>query len=83
MSELIGSKTPIERPAMELIQTTLFTDFLGTPVYFSSSFAFQSALGNHRLLASHWGGPLQDIGVYCINAVRHVFESEHIKDLSG
>lgn len=51
---------------------------IGTPVHFSSSFAFQSALGNHRLLASHWGGPLQDIGVYCLNAARHVFGAEPV-----
>lgn len=49
---------------------------IGSPVYFSSSFAFQSALGNHRLQASHWGGPLQDVGVYCLNAARHVFGAE-------
>ena len=34
---------------------------------------------NHRLQASHWGGPLQDIGVYCVNAMRHVFEDEPIE----
>ena len=49
---------------------------IGKPVHFSSSFAFQSALGNHRLQANHWGGPLQDIGVYCLNAARHVFGAE-------
>ena len=49
---------------------------IGQPVYFSSSFAFQSALGNHRLQAEHWGGPLQDVGVYCLNAARHVFGAE-------
>lgn len=49
---------------------------IGEPVFFSSSFTFQSALGNHRLLSTHWGGPLQDIGVYCLNAARHVFGDE-------
>lgn len=52
---------------------------IGTPVHFSSTFAFQSALGNHRLQASHWGGPLQDIGVYCLNAARHVFGAEPVE----
>ncbi|MCW1919772.1 Gfo/Idh/MocA family oxidoreductase [Rhodobacter sp. KR11] len=49
---------------------------IGQPVHFSSAFGFQSAIGNHRLQASHWGGPLQDIGVYCLNAARHVFAAE-------
>lgn len=51
---------------------------IGDPVHFSSSFAFQSAMGNHRLQAGHWGGPLQDVGVYCLNAARHVFGAEPV-----
>lgn len=49
---------------------------IGEPKLFTSTFSFQSASGNHRLLAEHWGGPLQDIGVYCLNAARHCLGSE-------
>jgi predicted dehydrogenase len=49
---------------------------IGEPRYFHSCFGFQINEGNHRLLAKHWGGALQDIGVYCINAARHVFAAE-------
>ncbi|MCO6384145.1 Gfo/Idh/MocA family protein [Oceanicola sp. 502str15] len=49
---------------------------IGDPRIFSAIFSFFAAPGNHRLKASHWGGPLQDIGVYCLNAVRHVFGAE-------
>jgi predicted dehydrogenase len=42
-------------------------------------FSFQTAIGNHRLKASAWGGPLQDVGVYCINAARHIFAEEPIE----
>jgi predicted dehydrogenase len=49
---------------------------IGEPRLFSSVFSFPVQAGNHRLKAAHWGGPLQDIGVYCVNAVRHLFESE-------
>ncbi len=49
---------------------------IGDPRYFSSCFSFNMGPGNHRLLAEHWGGPLQDIGVYCINAVRQLFADE-------
>ncbi len=49
---------------------------IGDPRVFTSLFAFQAGADNHRLKAAHWGGPLQDIGVYCLNAARHVFEDE-------
>lgn len=49
---------------------------IGEPRIFSSVFSFPVAAGNHRLKAEHWGGPLQDIGVYCVNATRHLFGSE-------
>lgn len=61
--------------AMELIRSGA----IGDPRYFSSSFCFQIAAGNHRLHKSHWGGPLQDVGVYCLNAARHVFGGEPIE----
>jgi predicted dehydrogenase len=51
---------------------------IGTPLIFQSIFSFQTTLGNHRLRASHWGGPLQDLGVYSINAARHIFGEEPI-----
>lgn len=49
---------------------------IGTPRMFSSVFGMQAGPNNHRLQAAHWGGPLQDIGVYCLNAARHVFAAE-------
>lgn len=51
---------------------------IGDPVYFASTFGFQSQLGNHRLKAGHWGGALPDVGVYCLNAARHIFAAEPI-----
>ncbi len=52
---------------------------IGKPLFFQSVFSFQMAGGNHRLKTEHWGGPLQDVGVYCINAARHVFGEEPIE----
>lgn len=52
---------------------------IGTPMLFQAAFSFQTQLGNHRLKAQHWGGPLQDIGVYCLNAARHVFAEEPVE----
>lgn len=52
---------------------------IGDPRIFTSVFSFQSGPDNHRLKARHWGGPLQDIGVYCLNAARHVFGAEPVE----
>ena len=58
---------------------------IGEVKHFASTFSFQSDPGNHRLLAEHWGGPFQDIGVYCLNAARHVFRDEptHVMAMKG
>lgn len=55
---------------------------IGEPRFFSSSFAFQSAPDNHRLKAAHWGGPLQDLGVYCLNAARHIFRGNPVRTIA-
>lgn len=55
---------------------------IGEPRMFSSFFGFQADGANHRLEAKHWGGPLQDIGVYCLNAARHTFGDEPIEAIA-
>lgn len=55
---------------------------IGDPIFFSSLFSFQVAAGNHRLKAEHWGGPLQDIGVYCMNAARHTLGMEPVEAMA-
>lgn len=49
---------------------------IGQPRFYMSTFASNPPTTNHRLKAEHWGGPLQDIGVYSLNAVRHLFGTE-------
>ncbi len=54
---------------------------IGQPIYVGSTFSFQAGQGNHRLWAAHWGGPLPDVGIYCLyclNASRHIFEAEPV-----
>ena len=60
-------------PATLRVAEMIRSGVIGDARFFSSTFTFQSAPDNHRLKASHWGGPLQDLGVYCLNAARHVF----------
>lgn len=65
-------------PGTHALLETVRSGQIGAPVYFASTFGFQAQPGNHRLQAGHWGGPLQDVGVYCLNAARHVFGAEPI-----
>jgi predicted dehydrogenase len=49
---------------------------IGEPRFFSSVFGQQVPQGNIRLDKSLDGGPLMDVGVYCINAARYLFRAE-------
>src|SRR4029434_9820716 len=51
---------------------------LGDTRFFSSEFAQQVVENNVRLTedVAHGGGPLYDMGVYCINAARYLFRDE-------
>jgi predicted dehydrogenase len=69
-------------PGTVAVLETIRSGAIGQPLFFQSVFSFQSDLGNHRLKAEHWGGPLQDVGVYCVNAARHVFAEEPIEALA-
>jgi predicted dehydrogenase len=49
---------------------------IGDLKYFQSAFSMQVREGNIRLKKELGGGPLLDLGIYCINAVRHFARSE-------
>lgn len=49
---------------------------LGDLRFFSSDFSMQVAEKNIRLERERGGGPLYDIGIYCINAARYCFGAE-------
>jgi predicted dehydrogenase len=49
---------------------------LGELRYFSSDFSQQVRAGNIRLERARGGGPLSDIGIYCINAARYCLSDE-------
>jgi predicted dehydrogenase len=49
---------------------------IGEPRFFSSVFGQQVPQGNIRLDKSLDGGPLMDVGIYCINAARYLFRAE-------
>src|SRR5262245_5470475 len=49
---------------------------IGVPKFFNSSFSLTVRDGNIRTKKALGGGTLYDIGVYCINAARHLFRDE-------
>jgi predicted dehydrogenase len=49
---------------------------IGEPRFFNSSFSMQLTQGNIRADKALGGGPLYDLGVYCINAARYFFREE-------
>lgn len=52
---------------------------IGSPRVFNSTFTMQVREGNIRTQAEHGGGPLNDIGIYCINAARYLFRDHPIE----
>jgi len=52
---------------------------LGDLRIFTSTFTQQVHKGNVRLQASSGGGTLEDMGIYCINAARYLFQDEPIE----
>jgi glucose-fructose oxidoreductase len=48
---------------------------IGRPRVFTAAFGMAAEAGNLRLRRGE-GGPLYDIGIYCVNAARHLFGAE-------
>jgi glucose-fructose oxidoreductase len=55
---------------------------LGDLRFFNSEFSMQVRENNIRLQRARGGGPLYDIGIYCINAARYCFAAEPISVLA-
>jgi predicted dehydrogenase len=73
---MIAYRLHFERATLEAVELAR-TGKLGDLRYFSSDFSMQVADDNIRLKSSrNGGGPLYDIGVYCINAARYCFSAE-------
>jgi len=81
---MIAYRLHFERTNLEAIEL-VNSGKLGEPRIFDSVFAMQVRAGNSRTLDDLGGGPLNDIGVYCVNAARYVFRSEptEVMALSG
>lgn len=68
-----------ERTNLEAIEAVR-AGRLGEPRLMSSVFTMQVKEGNVRLLPeSRGGGPIYDLGVYCINAARSLYRAEPVE----
>jgi glucose-fructose oxidoreductase len=61
--------------AVELVQSGR----IGEPRLFSSVFTQRVGEGNIRLESHLGGGPLGDVGIYCINAARYLFREDPVE----
>src|SRR5581483_11576827 len=67
-----------ERANLEAIKVVQ-SGKIGEPRFFNSIFSMQARPGNIRLQRELGGGPVFDLGVYCINAARYLFRAEPIE----
>ena len=67
-----------ERATLQALQA-VEEGLIGAPRLFVSSFTMNVKAPNIRLEAEYGGGTLYDIGIYCINAARHVFRAEPVE----
>lgn len=66
-------------PGYLAAMTALHDGSVGKLRYMTSQFSMQVKPGNIRTKSAMGGGPLYDLGIYCVNAVRHVFMAEPIE----
>jgi predicted dehydrogenase len=75
---MIAYRLHFERANMEAVKT-IQSGEIGKPRIFNASFSLQVTPDNYRISKEQGGGPLYDIGIYCINAARYLFKSEPVQ----
>lgn len=75
---MIAYRLHLEEANLQAIETVQ-SGKLGEPRIFNSVFTQQTVEGNIRLEKQKGGGTLDDIGIYCINAARYLFQAEPIE----
>jgi len=78
---MIAYRLHFERANLEAVEMA-HSGTLGDLRFFSSNFSMQVAPENFRSSRKLGGGPLYDIGIYCINAARAAFAAEPIRVLA-
>jgi len=81
---MVAYRLHFEKANLNAIETGV-KGKLGELRFFTSEFAQQVAEGNVRVTesVSNGGGPIYDMGVYCVNAARYLFRDEPIEVLAA
>lgn len=72
---MVAYRLHFEQGNLDTVET-IRSGQIGEPRIFDSIFSQQVQEGNSRLKKDIGGGPIYDMGVYCINAARYLFRSE-------
>lgn len=72
---MIAYRLHFEEANMKMVEE-IKSGKIGDHRYFNASFSQQVKDGDIRLDSKLGGGPVSDIGIYCINAARYLFQSE-------
>lgn len=75
---MIAYRLHLEEANMQAVEI-LKSGQIGEPRIFNSVFTQQTEAGNIRVEKEVGGGTLDDIGIYCINAARYLFQDEPIE----
>ncbi len=75
---MIAYRLHLERASLEVARIARSRQ-LGAMRFFTSDFSMQIRSPNIRLLRKEGGGPLHDIGIYCINAARSCFAADPLE----
>ena len=75
---MIAYRLHFEKANLEAIKIVQ-SGKLGTPRFFESVFSQQVVKDNIRVQTETGGGTVWDIGIYCINAARYLFQAEPLE----
>jgi predicted dehydrogenase len=75
---MVAYRLHFERATLQALRDVK-DGLIGEPRLFMSSFTMNVRPPNIRVQADSGGGTLYDIGIYCINAARHVFRAEPVE----
>lgn len=75
---MIAYRLHLEQANLQAIETVR-SGQIGEPRIFNSLFTQQTEADNIRMDKDKGGGTLPDIGIYCINAARYLFQDEPIE----
>jgi predicted dehydrogenase len=75
---MVAYRLHFEAGTLEALERVRRGD-IGRPRFFASTFALQVRDGNIRTKNERGGGPLLDLGIYCVNAARSFFRAEPLE----